>query len=70
MDLREQPGYVRCGRGALLEARLVDLSLQQVWGYDSYLGHDGFFKDLSHMGPHHNGSDIFELRLVLPLVLR
>ena len=61
---------MRSSRGALLEASLVDLGLKQVWGCDSYLGHDGFFEDLGHMGPHHDGSDILEIRLVLPLILR
>ena len=70
VNLREQTGHVRSGRGALLEARLINLSLKQVWRCGGNLGHDGFFEDLGHMGPHHDGSDILELRLVLPLVLR
>ena len=60
---------MRSSRGALLEAVLVDLGLEQVSGCDSYLGHDGFFEDLGHMGPHHDGSDILELSLVLNLVI-
>jgi hypothetical protein len=69
MNLREKSAHVCSSRGALLEASLVDLGLEQVWGCDSYLGHDGFFEDLGHMGPQHYGSDILELRLVSSLVL-
>ena len=70
MDLREEPGHMRSSRGALLEASLVDLGLKQVWGCERHLSHDSLLQDLGHMGPHHNGSDILELRLVLALVLR
>ena len=63
---------MRSSRGALLEASLVDLGLEQMRGCDNCLSHDGFFffEDLSNMGPHLDGSDILELRLVLALVLR
>ena len=69
MNLREEFRHVRSSRGALLEASLIDLGLQQVRGCHSHLGHDGLLQDLGHMGPFHNGSDILELRLVLYLIL-
>ena len=69
VDLREEFRHVRSSRGALLEASLVNLGLEQVWGCDSYLSHDGLLQDLGHMGLHHNGSNIFEPSLVLALVL-
>ena len=57
------------GGGALLEPCLVDLSLQEVRGCSCHLGHNSLLKNLSHVGPHHDRSDILELGLVLALVL-
>ena len=59
---------MRNSRGALLESRLINLGLKQIWGCDGHLSHDGFFEDLGLMRPHQDGSDILELRLVLALV--
>ena len=59
-----------CGcRSAFLEAGLIDSGLQQVWSYHCYFCHDGFLQNLGHMGPHHEGADVFQLSFVLALVL-
>ena len=52
------------GRGALLEPRLVDSSLKEVWSRRSHFRHDDLFQNLSHVGPHHDGPDVLQLRLV------
>jgi len=69
MNLGEQPGYVGGGGGALLEAGLVDPSLQEVRGQCGHLRHDGLLEDLCQVRPHHNWSDVFKFSLVHPLVL-
>ena len=69
VDLGQEPGNMGGRGGVLLEARLVDPRLEQVRGESSYLGHDGLLQDLGHVGPHHDGVDVLQLRLVLALVL-
>ena len=46
------------GGGALLETSLVDLGLEQVWGCNCHLGHDGLLEDLGNMEPNNDGPDI------------
>ena len=69
VNLGQDPGDMSGCRGVLLEARLVDPRLEQVRGQRRHLGHDGLLQDLGHVGPHHDGADVLELRLVLALVL-
>ena len=69
VDLGQEPGNMsRCG-GVLLEASLVDPRLEQVRGQRCHLGHDSLLQELGHVGPHHDGADVLQLRLVLALIL-
>ena len=70
VDLSEELGYVGGRGGALLEARLVHLGVQEVGGQRGDLGHDGLLHDFGQVGPHHDWSDNLQLRLVKALVLR
>ena len=70
VDLLHQPGDVGRGGGVLLETSLVDPHLKQMGGHCGHLGHDGLLQDLGHVGAHHDGPDVLEIRLVLALILR
>ena len=56
------------GGSAFLEPSLIDLSLKKVRGCSRHLGHNSLLKNLGHVGPHHDWSDVLELGLVLSLV--
>ena len=64
VNLREKSGHVGSSRGALLEPRLVNSSLKEVWSCRCHFRHDGLLKNLRHVGPHHDGPDVLQLRLV------
>ena len=70
VDLGQEPGDMSGCRGVLLEARLVDPRLEQVRGQRSYFRHYGLLQDLGHVGPHHDGADVLQLRLVRTYVAR
>ena len=56
-------------RGTLFEPRLVDPSLEEVGSRHCHFRHNGLFKDLRHVGSHHDGSYVLQLRLIQSLVL-
>ena len=64
VNIGEELTYVRYCWGALLEVIQIDLSLEQVQGCWSHLGHDRVLQDLSYIWPNLNRSDIFQLTLV------